>query len=220
MKTLRIALVIAGLAAAGQAQAVGVGVRAGTTGLGGDFGFSIAPTLLARIGYSWLDYGMDVEATDMKYDGKLKLSNLSALLDWSPLGPFRVTGGFVFNDNRVNVTSVPVGGTYTLNGNTYNANAVGSIEGEVKVGNKAAPYLGIGYGNVATAGVNFYFDLGVIFQGSPTASLTANCAPAIAGTPACSKLQSDVQAEEERLANDIAGLKYYPVANIGITVGF
>lgn len=220
MKSLRIALVIAGLAAAGQAQAVGVGVRAGTTGLGGDVGFSIAPTLLARIGYSWLDYGVDVEATDMKYDGKLKLSNLSALLDWSPLGPFRVTGGLVFNDNRVSVTSVPVGGSYTLNGNTYNASAVGSIEGEVKVGNKAAPYLGIGYGNVATAGVNFYFDLGVIFQGSPTANLTANCAPAIAGTPACTQLQNDVQAEEDRLAKDIAGLKYYPVANIGITVGF
>lgn len=220
MKAIRIALLLAGVVAATQAQAVGVGVRAGTNGIGGDIGFSIAPTLLARVGYSYLNYSHSVDQTDVRYDGKLKLSNANALLDWSPLGPFRITGGFVFNNNKIDVTGTPTGGTYTLNGNVYPAAAVGSIAGEVKVGNKAAPYLGIGYGNVATAGVNFYFDLGVIFQGSPTANLTATCGAPIVGTPACTQLQHDAAAEQQRLADEVKGFKYYPVANIGITVGF
>ncbi|WP_374400688.1 hypothetical protein [Niveibacterium sp.] len=220
MKALRIALAIAAITAASQAQAVGVGVRAGTTGIGGDIGFSVAPTLLARVGYSYLNYSNNVEVTDVKYDGKLKLSNGSFLLDWSPLGPFRITGGLILNDNKVDVTGTPTGSSYTINGNTYPAAAVGTLNGTVKVGNKVAPYLGIGYGNVATAGVNFYFDLGVVFQGTPKAELSANCGSAIVGTPACSQLQSDVAAEQAKLADDLKRFQYYPVANIGLTIGF
>lgn len=53
------------------------------------------------------------------------------------------------------MTGTPTNGTYTLNGNTYSAASVGSVGGPVAVGNKVAPYLGIGYGNVSGAGVNF-----------------------------------------------------------------
>ncbi|GAA5177555.1 hypothetical protein GCM10025771_14910 [Niveibacterium umoris] len=220
MKAIRIALLAVGVAAATQAQAVGVGVRAGTNGIGGDIGFSVAPTLLARVGYSYLNYSNSIEQTDVKYDGKLKLSNASALLDWSPLGPFRITGGFIFNNNKIDVTGTPTGGSYTLNGHVYPASAVGSVAGEVTVGNKAAPYLGIGYGNVATTGVNFYFDLGVMFQGSPKTSLNATCGSAIVGTPACTQLQQDTAAEQAKLSDELKRFQYYPVANIGITVGF
>jgi hypothetical protein len=207
------------VACVGAAQAAGVGVRAGTTGVGADVGFGLMPTLSARIGYSGLSYSTDIDVTDVSYDTKLKLSNASALLDWSPLGPFRLTGGFIFNDNRADVTGVPSGGTYTINGVTYPASAVGSLSGSVKSGNRAAPYLGIGYGNVAGAGVNFYFDLGVMFQGEPKASLTAVCGPAL--PPAqCATLQSDVAAEQARLQDDVRNFKYYPVANIGVTIGF
>ena len=90
----------------------------------------------------------------------------------------------------------------------------------MKPGNSVAPYLGIGYGNVWTKGVNFYFDLGVMFQGSPKASLTANCGPSIAGTATCTALQNDVAAEQQRLEDKLKKFKYFPVANIGITIGF
>ena len=69
------------------------------------------------------------------------------------------------------------------------------------------------------AGVNFYADLGVIFQGSPTASLTANCG-AQAGTPACTAAQGQIAAEQARLEDKLKDLKYYPVLNIGLTIGF
>lgn len=221
MKRLRASLLIAAaLTVAGSAHAAGVGLRAGTTGVGGDVGFGLLPTLSARIGYSGLSFSRDVDVTDVDYDGDLKLSNLSALLDFSPLpGPFRITAGFIFNDNKIDLSGRPRNGSYTLNGTTYAAADVGGLSGSLKSGNRAAPYLGVGYGNVAGFGVNFYFDLGVMFQGTPGASLSATCGAALTATQ-CAQLQSNVAAERTRLQNEISGFKYYPVANIGVTIGF
>jgi hypothetical protein len=158
--------------------------------------------------------------TDIDYDGDLKLSNLSALLDFSPLpGPFRITAGFIFNDNKIDLSGRPRNGSYTLNGTTYSAADVGGLSGSLKSGKRAAPYLGVGYGNVAGFGVNFYFDLGVMFQGTPGASLSATCGAALSATQ-CAQLQSNVAAERARLQNEVSGFKYYPVANIGVTIGF
>jgi hypothetical protein len=220
VKHIRIVIVAAALAGAGSVSAAGIGIRAGTTGIGGDIAFGLVPTLSARVGYSYLNYSTDIDVTDINYDAKLKLSNANFLLDWHPLGPlFRVSGGIIANDNKIDVDGRPSGGTFTINGVTYPAAAVGSLSGQIKTGNSAAPYLGIGYGTVAGTGVNFYFDLGVMFQGSPKATLTATCG---AGLPAvaCAQLQSDVAAEAVRLQNDVNRFKYYPVANIGVTIGF
>jgi hypothetical protein len=204
VRSAKYALVGLALVAAGSAQAAGIGVRAGTTGVGADVAFGIVPTLAARLGYSAGTVDHDV-STNVTYHGKLKLSNVNALLDWSPLGPFRITGGFIFNDNKFDVQTDPVNGA--------------TISGTVKPENSAAPYLGIGYGNVAGAGVNFYADLGVMFQGSPQASLTANCGPST--TPAqCSALQSQVASQQQQLQDQLKNAKYYPVLNIGITIGF
>lgn len=209
----------AALCVAGSVQAAGVGLRAGTTGLGADVGFGLVPTLSARIGYSGLSFNTTVDATDVSYDTKMRLSNLNLLLDWSPLGPFRLTGGLIVNDNKADVTGQPSGGSYTINGVTYPAAAIGSLGGSVQAGNRAAPYLGIGYGNVSGAGVNFYFDLGVMFQGTPSASLSVTCGAALSAAQ-CNQLRSDVAAEQVNLQNDITRFKYYPVANIGVTIGF
>jgi hypothetical protein len=189
--------------AAGSVQAVGVGVRAGTTGVGADVAWSFAPTLSARVGYSALSWDRDVSTDTVHYDGKLKLGNLNTFIDFSPLGPFRLTGGLVFNNNK-----------YDLRGDAGG----GSISGTVKPGKSAAPYLGIGYGNVSGMGVNFYADFGVMFQGSPKASLSANCGSLSAG--ACSSLQSQAAAEQARLEDKLKDFKYYPVLNLGLTVGF
>jgi hypothetical protein len=204
MKIIKYSVMALALAAAGSAQAFGIGVRAGTTGLGADVAWGIAPTLSARLGYSAGKFGYDVDTDQVNYDGDVKLSNLNALIDFAPLGPlFRISGGFVFNDNK-----------YDVRGNTTG----GSLSGTVKSGRSAAPYLGIGYGRVSGAGVNFYADLGVMFQGSPRVSLTANCTNP--GSGACTTLQSQVAAEQGRLQDEVDRFKYYPVLNIGLTIGF
>ena len=203
MRLVKIVSVVAALGAAGAVQAAGVGVRAGTTGVGADVAWSIAPTLSARLGYSGLSWNRDVSTDTVHYNGKLKLSNFNTFLDFSPLGPFRLTGGFVFNGNK-----------YDVHGDSGG----GSISGSVKSGKSAAPYLGIGYGNVSGLGVNFYADLGVMFQGSPKANLSANCG-SLSGA-ACTSLQSQAAAEQARLEDKLKSFKYYPVLNVGLTIGF
>jgi len=191
--------------AAGSAQAAGIGARIGTTGLGADVAWDLAPTLSARLGYSGGNVNHDVSTDLTNYHGKLKLSNLNTFLDFAPLGPFfRITGGFIFNDNKFDVQSDQVSG--------------GSISGTVKPEKTAAPYLGIGYGRVSGTGVNFYADLGVMYQGTPQATLTANCGSISAGQ--CSTLQGQVAAEQARLEDKLKNAKYYPVLNIGLTIGF
>jgi hypothetical protein len=219
MRYGKSAVAVALFAAAGAVQAAGVGVKAGTTGLGADFGWEIAPTLGGRIGAAGLTYSTHVDTSDIHYDAKLKAANLNLFLDWSPLGPFRITAGIVPNNNKIDMTGQPTNGTFTLNGHTYSASEVGSLTGTVKPGNSAAPYLGIGYGNVWTKGVNFYFDLGVMFQGSPKATLSLACGPA--ATPAqCAQAQNDVAAEQARVEDKLKKFQYYPVGSLGITIGF
>jgi len=219
MRIRKILLLAATFCSACSVEAAGIGVRAGTMGVGVDFGWSLAPTLSARIGYSGLSYKTTLEETDISYDTKLKLSNLNGFLDWSPLGPFRITAGIIGNGSKADMTGMPAGGTFTINGVPYNAADVGTLSGSVEPGSSAAPYLGIGYGNVAGAGVNFYFDLGVMFQGAPTASLSASCGPAV--PPAqCTQIRNDVAAEQQRLQEKLDKYKVFPVLNIGVTIGF
>src|SRR5688572_31683447 len=163
------AIVLAALATtAGSAQAGGVGVRAGTTGVGLDLGGDVAPTLGWRLGLSGMNVNTHVDTNDVRYDAKAKVLTGSLLLDWSPLGPFRISGGFMPNQNKIDLTGRPSGG------GSFPAGS--SLTGEVKPERSFAPYLGVGYGNVWTRGVNFYFDLGVMFQGSPQVSLSCQSA--------------------------------------------
>jgi hypothetical protein len=210
----------AALAVAGSVQAAGVGIRAGTTGFGGDIGWNLAPTVDARVGYSALNFGTHVTSNDVRYDAKLKLSNLSALADWHPLGPlFRVSAGVILNDNKYNMTGEPSNNTFRINGTTYSTSEIGSLNGSVKSGRRLAPYIGIGTGNVAGTGVNFYWDLGIMFMGSPKANLNVGCGPSISAAR-CAQAQSDADSAARNLESDLNRLKYYPVANIGITIGF
>jgi hypothetical protein len=212
--TYRTAILAAALAAAaGSTQAGGVGVRAGTTGVGVDLGGDVLPTLGWRLGVSGMNVNTHVDTNDVRYDAKAKVLTGSLLLDWSPLGPFRISGGFMPNRNKIDLTGQPSG-----SGGSSVVPAGSSLTGEVKPERSFAPYLGVGYGNVWTRGVNFYFDLGIMFQGSPEVSLSLNCGSA---SPAqCAAAQSQVEAERQRVQDKVDRYKYYPVANIGLTIGW
>ncbi|WP_269532784.1 hypothetical protein [Chitinimonas sp. BJYL2] len=217
MKPLALPLLLLALAA--PAHALGVGVRGGTNGIGGDIGFDIAPTLLGRVGYSGLNLSQTIDDTDVRYDGKVKLNNLSALVDFSPLGPFRLTGGVVYAKNRIGLTGRPTNGTYELNGTQYNAADIGSVTGSVEGKRKLAPYVGVGYGNVSGLGVNFYTDIGVILQGGGKAALNVQCGSAISASQ-CTKIRQDAEAERTRLQDDVSKFKAWPVISLGLTIGF
>ena len=196
----------AALVACGAAHAAGIGVRAGTTGIGADVAWDLVPTVSARVGYSALKWGYDVNTSNASYDGNVKLSNLSGLLDFHPLGPaFRLTGGVILNDNKYQATGHPSVG-------------FGSFDATVEPAHRAAPYLGVGWGNVSGMGVNFYADLGVMFMGSPKATINANCAGLSAAN--CATVQSLAAQQQAELEDKLKHFKAYPVLNLGLTIGF
>jgi hypothetical protein len=216
--TLPAALLCALLCSPAMAE-TGVGLQIGTTGYGADLGYQINDRLGARVGYSAFNYSHSVHDTDVDYDGKLKLSSFRALADLELGYGFRVTGGLAFNNNRVDIDGRPSGTSYTLNGTTYQASDVGSLKGRIKLGNGAAPYLGLGYGMIGKKGLGFYADIGAMYMGKPKTTLDVTCGSALSAAQ-CSQLRTDAEAERQKVEDKASDYKWYPVLSAGISYAF
>ena len=217
---LALALLAGFSCAAANAADIGVSATAGTTGLGLHVSFPIQPKLNARVGFGYLNYDNSGSTADADYNFKMKLRTFDVLADYFPMdNGFRMTGGLVYNGNKVDVDMKPKSGTdYVVNGITYNAAQAGSINGSVDF-KKIAPYLGIGWGNaVANKGWGFSADLGVMFQGSPRTSLTSSDCQLDAAT--CTKLASDIAVENTKLNDKVNSFNAYPVLRVGASYRF
>ena len=200
---------------------VGVTASVSTIGLGLHASIPLKPALNARFGVNALRSSTDENTNDVNYDFKLKLTTVDALIDYFPMeGAFRVSGGIVYNANKFEANGRPKGsGTYTFNGNTYAASAVGSLNAEVTF-NKLAPYLGIGWGNPVAAdkGWGFSSDIGVVFQGKPKAALSNRGCTASAAV--CTQIASDIQVERRSLQAEMDDFKLLPVLRVGVSYKF
>jgi hypothetical protein len=223
MKQNIIALAVIGLFSAGvQAADIGTSLSIGTTGIGAHLSVPVQDKLNVRFGVNAFDYSYDGSTSDVDYDFKLKMRTVDALLDYHLFGgAFRLSGGVVYNGNKITATGKPVSGTtYTINDRTYTASDVGQLNGNVDF-RKLAPYLGMGWGTPIAntkGGFAFTADLGVMFQGSPRTSL--NNTGCQADTVFCQQLASDVAAENVRLNEEAKDFKAYPVVRVGISYRF
>jgi hypothetical protein len=207
-KIFAIALVL--VPAAAQADG-SLGVRAGTLGLGVEFSYPISQRLGVRLNADSYKYSRKFNQDGIDYDGDAKLKTGSLLLDWFPFaGNFRISAGPVYNGNKL-LLSTP-NTALTINGTPYQAQLDGQVDFK-----KYVPYAGIGYGRPIGSGLSLTFDLGVIFQGTPTATLNGTCSPA----PACTaQFQTDLKAQEASLNDKIKDFRYYPVATLGLAYTF
>ena len=200
----------------------GFAIRAGTLGLGADFEVSFNQYLNARVGFAGYSTDRTVNQTDVTYDGKLKLSNPSALLDWRVFGGgFRVSVGAVVSGTKVDAVGRPdVNGNFQIGNNTYTSSQIGSLNGTFKFGNSVAPYIGFGWGNVVGNEGHFsvLFDVGAIYAGTPNVTLTANCTAGV--QEVCAQLQTDVDTEKQKLEQNLTLLKWYPVVGLGFGYRF
>lgn len=198
-------------------------VRAGSFGYGVDFDIGLSDDFNVRLGYNALSYNRTVDDTDVRYRGKLKISSPSAIVDWHAFhGGFRIAAGLVDKGPKVDIVGTPAANnTYELNGHVYTASQVGSITGNIKVGDSVAPYLGIGWGNAVDreGRVSFLFDLGVIHTGKPKTTLTVACNAGIP-TATCAQLQNDANAEKADLEDSYDKYDWYPVISLGLAVRF
>ena len=170
----------------------------------------------ARLGFNTYNLTYSTTDSDIDYDAELKLQNTSLLLDWHPFsGVFRLSGGLINNQNKLGLTGTPTG-TTTIGNSSYTPAEIGTLTGNVGF-KKTVPYAGIGWGNAAAQDKHFgfNFDIGVIFQGSPSVRLSSNGTLANDAT-----FQSELRQEEQDLQADLKDFKYYPVISFGISYRF
>ena len=206
-----------------EATAVGVTAKVGTLGVGAELTIPISKRFNGRLGFNSYKYSKTIDsdlniqgsATKVEYDGDIDLNTAMALLDWHPFaGTFRVTAGYVFNNNSVDAESkLPVGSDVQVGDNFYTIQAGDSLTGAIDF--TSGPYLGLGWGNAGTKGWGFSADLGVLYQGEPDVTLTAG-----GNLAAIPGIQDDLRKQEATAEDDLSSFKYYPVASIGVSYGF
>jgi hypothetical protein len=187
-----------------------IGVRAGTLGLGAEFSYPISGMLGIRLNADSYKYSRKYTQDGIEYDGKATLKTGSLLFDFYPFANnFRISAGPMYNGNKLGISTPTT--TVTL-GDT-NTQYTASLDGQVEF-KKYVPYAGIGYGRPISSGLSLTFDLGVVFQGTPKATLNGTC------TGPCGNFQNDLKAQEATLNDAIKDFRYYPVVELGLAYTF
>jgi hypothetical protein len=209
----------------------------GTLGLGGNVVRKITPQFNARVGINTIGIGLDnIVDTNVDYEADLNLFNVSTLLDLHPFesSGFRVSGGLVFGDNNVEGTAditddvIEEVGEIEVEGQTidlrdFDADGIAIANADVDLTNSVSPYLGIGGGNAVAndKGLGFWWNLGVVFGGTPDIEVTANVSDQVP-----EEFRADAEAAANRVADreeeDIEDelINIYPVLSLGFSYQF
>ncbi len=179
MKTLRILAVTAAVFAAGSTFAqspsplgdpalslsnVSVGVEAGTTGYGVNFGYDVTPNTSLNIGWAGGSvpsvHGGSINVEHDKYDTDYsQLQNTSIIIKYSP-----------FTQQYLSATNIQFG-TY-IQDSAYRLSQGGVQVGKVSTGPSLNPYLGFGFASKLDAHWGANLDLGVIYNGKQKAEFS------------------------------------------------
>jgi hypothetical protein len=204
----------------GMAEAEGLALTAkgGTSGLGLEMTGHLSDSTNLRFGANGYNFSSDRTESGVDYDAKLKLRSASLIGDIFPIqgSIFRLSAGVFYNNNRLDLTAKPTGsGTYELNGASYPAATIGTLNGQLTF-KKAAPYIGVGWGNpfAKPQGWNFVLDVGALYQSRPKFRLSTNSA---ACNVAC---QADIAAEQDEVEADLRSFRWYPAVSAGAAFRF
>ena len=220
MKNLsrRLCLLLAGLAATGAALAdhnFGVGVRAGTLGIGVEGTWRPLPYIDFRAGANQYDYSDSGNYGGINYDAEVNLDNYYVTGNLRfPLSPFRLTGGLYSNGNELNARSGDNGAIIFVGGDPYPADAVGTLSATAAF-DKTSPYFGVGFDFTLLGKLGMNLDFGVLLQGSPQVSVAAD--GLLAGNPT---FEASLDAERAEIENELGNYKAWPVVSLGFVFNF
>ena len=189
------------------AEGFGLGVKAGTLGLGVEGSFGLSERISLRVGVNSYSYSYDETASDIRYDAELDLQSGALLLDWHPFaGTFRLSAGLIHNKNAVHLNATTMAGA-DIGGSPVPAGT--NVRGDVTF-KKNVPYAGIGWGNAARGkGLGASVEIGAMFQDRPEVTLTATGVP-----------DDDLRREEEEVEADLDNFELYPVISFGLSYRF
>ena len=226
---------------------IGVGIKVGTLGIGGEVAYKIANRFNVRGGVNGFGLSHNFTGNDISFDGKLKLLSAEAHFDIFLLRSFHISPGVLLYDgNGINATaSVATGTNFTVNSFTYtSASASGSCGGGgagtcSPVGGsgnitfpKVAPEFTIGTGNLIPRGRRHWSinsEFGVAYTGAAKIGLGLTgwaCTNGNTSGPTCQlasnssgAVNTNVQAQVASWNSTLSSKFYYKLWPI-LSVGF
>ena len=200
------------------ANAVGgkntVALQAGALGLGLEYGHAFNDRLSLRAAIFGSQVSFDGDEEDIEYNSDLIWDSIALGIDFHPgKGPFRLSGGYMQNDNRVEAVAQPT--TPEEIGDTiYTPAQIGTLNGLVTIDDSSV-YGGLGWDWSRDGGFGVSLDLGLVSQNSPVVDLRATgLAASNAG------FQQDLAAEEAEIQEDLADADILPYLTLGFVFRF
>lgn len=192
------------------------GIKAGTLGYGVEASWRPIPWLDFRLGANQYDYLDSGSKVGVNYDATFALETYYATANLRfPLSPFRMSLGAFSNGNEVRLTGQPMQ-AFLIGDNTvpYTPADVGTLRSTTSFV-EVAPYLGAGFDFNLVGRLGLALDFGVLWQGDPIVSLTAD--GLLASDPG---FIADLETERLQLVSEAEDWKAYPVISLGFNFNF
>lgn len=191
-----------------------LGLKGGTLGIGLEAIWQPIPWLDLRAGGNSYQLDDNGSQAGVNYNASLQLETYYLTGNFRfPLSPFRVTAGAFSNGNELRMTSMD-SPSFDIGEGNYGLTDVGTIRSTTFF-EDVAPYVGVGYDFKIFGKAGLSFDLGVLWQGDPSVSLTAD--GALANDQ---NFMADLEAERQELEAEFDDYKAYPVLSIGLSYNF
>lgn len=200
--------------AAASAQTLSIAPKIGTVGVGADLGIGLSDAVVIRAGFGVFPIDWEQEYSGIDWRVQVP-SDVTLGIDFHPGGSvFRLSAGAMMRNEDLTIDGA-YEGSVTIGGETYTDEEVGALTGVVE-NNRIAPFGMIGVGKHGTSGFGLFIDLGAAYLGDPT--LTVDASGLVADDP-------DFQAALERERTEVEDeldiwARWYPMLNVGITIGF
>ena len=214
---LLLAFLTSGVANADDSN-LGIGLKAGTLGLGLEGRWSALPYLDLRLGANSYSLEDDGRQANNFYEVDLDLETYYLTANFHfPLSPFRLTIGAFANGNEFNMVGAP-SGDYNLGGQTWTQDQVGTLTSTTSF-DSTAPYVGLGFDFELFGKAGLNFDLGVLLQGDPRVTLVPT-GTALDDPLLQDAFQASIDAEISALEDEMSDFKAYPVISLSFVYNF
>ena len=158
--------------------------------------------------------GLDKRTLGIAYDATLELDTFYTTANLRfPLSPMRLSIGAFNNGNQLKLQSREAS-SFVVGGQTYSGDEVGQLRSTSSF-DDIAPYVGIGFDFELANRLGLNLDLGVLWQGEPTVTLTAD--GSLASDP---NFQDRLESERQELQREAEDFKTWPVISLGLHFNF
>jgi hypothetical protein len=201
-------------ATAGADNDFGIGMKAGTLGLGLEASWQPLPYIEVRLGANSYDYDTDGSQAGIDYDATLALESFYGTASFHfPISPMRITAGIYSNGNELQMLNSDLQDK-NIGGIVYPGTEIGVLESTTSF-SSSAPYLGLGFDFTLAGKVGMNLDFGVLWQGEPDVAL--NVSGALGTDPG---FQAALELERQQLEDEMSSFKAWPVVSLGFVYKF